>query len=274
MSAANSQEVVVLADAQQLAAAAADRIIESASAAIAARRRFTLVLSGGSTPEKTYALLTQPDRIAKIDWSKVCLFFGDERVVPTEDSRSNFHMAKDALLDRVPVPADRLFAIATDKGSPSECAAAYARRLATFFNLAPEGPPPTFDLILLGLGDDGHTASLFPGATALKEAQAWVTWSPPGTLPPPVDRVTLTYPVLNAARHVMFLVAGANKAAPLRDVLEGRATSEIRPAVGVRPKDGKVTWLIDEAATSKLPKEKRLGAMPTAPRGHGGHREA
>src|SRR5437773_2466513 len=118
--------------------------------------------------------------------------------------------------------------------------------LARAFGMARGGAPPRFALILLGLGDDGHTASLFPGAAALNEEQAWVTWSPPGTLPPPVDRVTLTYPTLNAARQILFLVAGANKAEPLRDVLERQAPRDLRPAAGVRPTDGTVTWLLDE----------------------------
>jgi 6-phosphogluconolactonase len=161
-------------------------------------------------------------------------------------------MAQRALLAPAAVAKDHVFPIPTDAKTPAESAAAYTQTLAEFFQAAPDGAAPRFDLILLGLGDDGHTASLFPGAAALNEDRSWVTWSPPGTLPPPVDRVTFTYPTLNAARQVLFLVAGANKAVAVQDVLEGHAPRERRPSAGVRPADGVVTWLVDEAAASRL----------------------
>jgi len=240
--------VIIQEDSEALAGKAADLITECAQDAIRERGRFTLVLSGGSTPEKTYALLAQPDRMATIDWSKTFVFFGDERMVPPEDPRSNFAMARRALLDRATVPDSNVFPIPTGKRSPAEAAKAYAECLARFFSASPASGPPRFDLVLLGLGEDGHTASLFPGAAALDVEDAWVAWSSPGTLPPPVDRVTLTYPVLNAARQVVFLVSGESKAAALRDVLEGRADRNRRPAAGVRPTDGTVTWLVDRDA--------------------------
>jgi 6-phosphogluconolactonase len=252
MYAMESPIIDIQRDPEQLALAASERIIQSANEVIRARGRFTLVLSGGSTPEKTYAHLSSPQRESRIDWSKTYLFFGDERVVPHDDARSNYHMAKRSLLDKIPIPADHVFPIPTDKISPAENAVAYAQSLAKFFGIPIDGKPPRFDLILLGLGDDGHTASLFPEADALKENRAWVTWSPPGTLPPPVDRVTLTFPALHAAREVLFLVAGANKAAPLREVVEGHAPPERRPAAGIVLTDGKVAWLIDKAAARLL----------------------
>jgi 6-phosphogluconolactonase len=245
-------EIIICKDAGELAAGAAERILRAAGEAIVARGRFTLALSGGSTPEKTYALLAQPERAARLDWTKTYLFFGDERFVLPDDTRSNLQMAKRSLLDRVSIPPGHLFAVPTGAKSPAEGAAAYAQTLATFFAQPLDGPPPRLDLILLGLGDDGHTASLFPGAAALTEDRAWVTWSPPGVLPPPVDRITLTFPALNAARQVLFLVAGVNKAEPLRDVLEGNALRERRPAAGIRPADGTLTWLVDEAAAGLL----------------------
>jgi 6-phosphogluconolactonase len=244
--------VVTCKDAEHLAAAAAEHIIAAAAAAIRERGRFLLALSGGSTPEKTYTLLARPESSGRLDWARAWLFFGDERLVPHEDPRSNCHMARRSLLDHIPVPPGHVFPIPVDRPSPVESAAAYAQTLATAFGIDPQGPPPRFDLVLLGLGDDGHTASLFPGAAALNEMRAWVTWSPPGVLPPPVDRVTLTYPVLNAAREVLFLVAGAGKSVPLRDVLEGGAPREQRPSAGVQPVEGAVTWLIDEAAAGLL----------------------
>jgi 6-phosphogluconolactonase len=245
-------QVVICPDADRLAAEAAARVGAAAADAVRERGRFTLVLSGGSTPEKTYALLAAPGQAAPLDWSKAYLFLGDERVVPPDDPRSNYGMARRTLLDCLALPPGHVFPVPTDLPSPAACADAYAGALASFFALPPAGEPPRFDLVLLGLGDDGHTASLFPGARALDERQRWVTWSPPGTLPPPVDRVTLTYPALNAARQVLFLVAGARKAEPVRDVLEGGAAPQKRPAAGVRPKDGTVTWLLDEAAAGLL----------------------
>jgi 6-phosphogluconolactonase len=232
----------VFADADRLAVRAAEEFVLRAGEAIAARGRFRVALAGGSTPEQTYALLAKAPFRDQIAWSSVDVFFGDERLVPPTDSRSNFGMAQRSLL--VHVPEAREFPIPTNR-SPADCAAAYAQTLATVFGT--DGSPPRFDLIFLGLGDDGHTASLFPGAAALSEDKAWVTWSPPGTLPPPVDRVTLTYPVLNAARAVMFLVAGANKAEALHDVLAG-APKERRPAAGIQPVEGTLTFLLDMAA--------------------------
>jgi 6-phosphogluconolactonase len=249
-----SANVVICPDADQLAARAADRIIQAAGEAIRNRGRFTLALSGGSTPEKMYALLAQPERSAQLDWSRIYLFFGDERFVPHDDPRSNCHMATRSLLSRVPIAADHVFAIPTDTASPPDSAARYARTLADFFGVPPDGPPPALDLILLGLGDDGHTASLFPGRPSLAEHKAWVTASPPGVLPPPVDRVTLTFPALNAGRGVLFLVAGAGKAAVVQEVLEGDPSVDRAPAAWVRPTNGTLTWMLDEAAAARLGK--------------------
>ena len=240
-------------NADALAARAADVIVAAARQAIAERGRFTLVLSGGSTPEKTYRLLAARERSAQIDWARTFLFFGDERCVPPEDPASNFGMARRSLLDSVQVPQSNVFPTPTVGVSPAAGAAAYGHTMAQFFAIEPDTfPPPRFDLVLLGLGDDGHTASLFPGKPAVHVADQWVTWSPPGVLPPPVDRITLTFPVLNAARQVVFLVAGEKKAQVLREVLEDNPPADKYPAAGVRPVKGTLTWLIDELAASKL----------------------
>ena len=245
--------LLICGNAGILAAKAAEMVAECAKEAIQQRGRFTLVLSGGATPEKTYKLLAEPAWSTAFDWSKTYIFFGDERFVRSGDVRSNYRMARNALLIRVPVPPSQVFPIPTQASAAAEVAAKYAAELARFFSPdADQKAPPRFDLILLGLGEDGHTASLFPGAPALRADDVWVTWSRPGALPPPVDRITLTYPVLNAARHVVFLVSGVKKAAALRDVLEGEATREDRPAGGVRPTDGTLTWLVDEEAAKLL----------------------
>jgi len=277
MSDTHRPTLLVCRDADELSARAAERIVEGAGESVRDRGRFTLALAGGSTPEKTYTLLARPDPVARLDWSRAYLFFGDERFVPPDDPRSNYAMVRRSLLPGAPVPAGQVFPIPTDQPSPADSAAAYAATLVRAFALPPGGAPPEFDLVLLGLGDDGHTASLFPGAPALAETRAWVTWSPPGVLPPPVDRVTLTFPVLNAARRVLFLVSGGSKAEALRDVLEvvgqvrgagvvregskaealrdvleGGAPPAVRPAAGVRPATGTLTWLVDAAAASLL----------------------
>lgn len=244
----NKPEIVIAPDAETVASMAAQRIITAAAAAIASRGRFTLALSGGRTPEAMYQILAKANPPHAVDWSRTFLFFGDERFVPHDDPRSNFAMAKRCLLTRAMIPVKNVFPIATDVESPAASAADYQRRLAEFFDVDEHGAPPALDLILLGLGDDGHTASLFPGADALAEDRAWMTSSPPGVLPPPVDRVTMTYPLLNAARGVIFLVTGANKHAPLMDILQLRAAVSERPAAGVRPADGELTWIIDHAA--------------------------
>src|SRR5262245_33565167 len=213
--------IVVVRGPEEMAAAAADLILAAAGEAIQGRGRFNIALAGGSTPESAYGLLTQPPRRDRANWSRWHVFFGDDRFVPHDDSRSNYAMAKRSLFDHVPIPAGQIHAIPTDQPTPGLAAAAYARTLADAFDVNVTGPPPRFDLILLGMGDDGHTASLFPGKMALNESGAWVTWCPPGSLPPPVDRVTFTFPTINAARRVLFLVGGAKKAEVLREVLEG-----------------------------------------------------
>ena len=242
--------IQICADAAAVAVTAADHIIQVVHDAIRLRGRCMLALAGGSTPEKTYSLLAQPERFRRIDWSRTFLFWGDERFVPHDDPRSNFNMADRSLLKPAAIRADHVNPIPTDTGGPAASATAYQQTLRQAFGS--EGAPPRFDLLLLGMGDDGHIASLFPGKPTLHETKVWVTWSPPGTLPPPVDRVTLTFPVLNAARQVLFLVAGAAKAAALRDVLHGPTTIEQRPAAGVRPSDGTLLWLVDKAAASAL----------------------
>lgn len=235
-----------------LAARAADLFAQAARDAIAAKGRFTVALTGGSSPEGTYRRLAQAPFLAQIDWDNVFVFLGDERFVPYGDKRSNYGMCRSLLLDHVPLAPDQVFPIPTDTTTPEEAAAKYAQTLARVLDRPINGPPPALDLVLLGMGDDGHCASLFPGMPTLHITDRWVISSPPGSLPPPVDRVTCTFPVLNAARQVVFLVNGAKKAAPVRDIFEGGAGIDQHPAAGVRPTSGTLTWLLDEAAASEL----------------------
>jgi 6-phosphogluconolactonase len=234
-------EVVPSADA--LAGRAAELFVSLAQDAISRRGRFTVALSGGSTPEKMYKLLAEPERSARIDWSRCHLFFGDERHVPADDPRSNQGMARRALLDHIPVPPANVYPVPFSHPTAAEEAAAYETRMAPLL--------ADFDLLLLGLGDDGHTLSLFPGKPAL-DATTLVTWSPPGVLPPPVDRITLTFHAANLSRHAVFLVSGAAKAATLARVLADDADPRLLPAAGIRPENGTVTWLVDSAAAGML----------------------
>jgi 6-phosphogluconolactonase len=261
--AAGGAEIVVCPDAAALAAAAADRIVTASREAISRSSRFTLVLSGGSTPERTYARLAQSPRREAIDWSLTWLFFGDERFVPNDDQRSNYRMAEQALLKPLAIEPSHIFAIPTGLAAPDRCAARYESMLRSYFKLGPASDFPQFDLILLGLGDDGHTASLFPGKPSLDEKRAWITSSPPGTLPPPVDRITFTFSLINASREAMFLVSGEGKAAVLHEILDGQPDLHVRPAAGVRPR-GKLTWLVDEAAAKLL--NRKRGASSAATR--------
>ncbi len=251
MSGTPSYDLKIYRDADELAAKAALAVARAAAESIRHRGRFTLVLAGGSTPRKTYEILAAGEGENNIDWSRAYLFFGDERFVPLDDERSNFRMVQEALLSVAPIASEQVLPVRTDLPSAAACADDYAESVTKFF-AQPTGTMPIFDMILLGLGDDGHTASLFPGAKALSIDNRIATWSPPGVLPPPVDRITLTYPVFNAARQVTFLVAGANKADALADILMHGAEPSRRPAAGVRPETGRLSWLVDQAAAAQL----------------------
>jgi 6-phosphogluconolactonase len=248
-----NSKLAICPDADALAARAAELIIEAARKAIDERGRFTLVLSGGSTPEKTYAALARNENRGAIDWSRTFLFVGDERFVPADDPANNFAMITRSLIERVSILPANVLPMRTAHPTVEAAASEYARTLAGFFGDSAGGPPPRFDMVLLGLGDDGHTASLFPGSPALDVHDVWVTSSPPGVLPPPVDRITLTFPILNRARDILFLVAGARKAPVVRRILRDAPPRAEMPAAGVRPDEGQVTWLVDSGAASLLP---------------------
>lgn len=237
----------VVADVPALAAATADAFTQSAVEAVRERGRFVVALAGGSTPTAAYHLLADPSGPwrAQIDWSRVEVFFGDERFVPPDHPDSNFRMAREALLAHVPVHG--VHRVPTELASADEAARAYARELArvTGEGAADEPRPPRLDLALLGMGADGHTASLFPGTTALFETRRWV--AAPWVEKLRAYRVTLTYPVLEQARRVVFAVGGADKAAVLAEVLAA-PPGEGPPAARVRPRDGELVWLVEGSA--------------------------
>ena len=238
--------VQVYPDPASLAGAAADLILRQMVTTLKQGGRFSLALAGGSTPKAAYALLASPAYAAQVDWSRVHIFFGDERIVPPEHPDSNFNMVRGSLLEHVPIPATNVHRI-RGEASPEEAAAEYEGALRAFF---PEVDWPAFDLALLGMGEDGHVASLFPGAPALEERERWAVAVRHSQPPPPlVDRVSLTLPAINAARQVAVLVAGANKAGRLKQVFSGEpAGSELLPAQRVRPSSRGLLWLVDKAA--------------------------
>ncbi len=229
---------------EQLAEAAARLFVERARRAIDGSGRFAVALAGGSTPQRAYELLADAHR-DDVDWDGVHVFFGDERGVPPDHEDSNYRMANEALLSRVPVGS-----VHRMRGElpPPEAAADYERELRGFF-----GGPPVFDLVLLGIGEDGHTASLFPRTPALDVTDKLAAANPVEKLG--TTRITLTAPAINAAREVAFLVAGEEKAQPLKEILEGDADPHDYPAKLIRPAAGEPTWMADTAAAALLRSE-------------------
>jgi len=226
-----------------LAKAAARDFAAKVEAAIAERGRFAVALAGGSTPKATYEVLAR-DYPEELDWSKVHVFFGDERTVPADHEDSNYRMAHESLLSRVPVGSTHRM---RGELPPAEAAAAYEEELLGFFGTSEE--PPSFDLVLLGLGEDGHTASLFPETSALEVHDRWVVANP--VLKLGTTRLTLTVPVINSAGAVNFLVAGEDKAETLKVILEVDANPYKYPTRLVRPAGGPV-WMVDQSAARSL----------------------
>lgn len=236
----------LFADADTLSTAAADALITQIERSVAADRDFSLALAGGRTPRRLYELLATSSRSARLPWSRVQIFFGDERTVAPDHADSNYGMARAALFDHVPIPPQNIHRIEAEDPDPAAAARRYEAALRQYFGTA---DPPCFDLILLGLGTDGHIASLFPDTAILTEtdhlaAAVWVpkldTW-----------RISLTYPVINHARQVWLLVAGADKAAVVADVLGPAARPGRHPVQRLDPA-GTLTWYLDRAAATAL----------------------
>jgi 6-phosphogluconolactonase len=238
-------EIKVLPDSASLTQAAAEHVVHLATAAIADYGRFSFGLSGGSTPRDLYKLLAAAPFIQQIDWAKVHIFWGDERCVPPDHPDSNYDMARHTLLDQVPLPPENVHRIQGEL-PPIEAASNYEKVLRGFFG----NQAPRLDLLLLGMGDDGHTASLFPHTAALREREKWVvanevtakqTW-----------RITFTQTAINAAANITFLVSGGGKAERLRQVIKGPYTPDDLPSQLVKPQNGSLVWLIDSPAAALL----------------------
>ncbi|MHB1465458.1 MAG: 6-phosphogluconolactonase [Thermoleophilia bacterium] len=239
-------DITIYPDSEHFVDGSADFIAGLAARAVAERGRFAIALSGGSTPRPIYARLATGAYAERIDWPRVHIFFGDERCVPPDDSRSNYRMAREALLDHVPLPPGNIHRI-RGEDDPAQAALAYAQEVQRLFRSA---SAPAFDLICLGMGENGHTASLFPGTAALREQVRWVvpqyvevmtTW-----------RVTFTTVLINAARHIAFFAAGTGKADVLWRVHEGPYQPDVLPSQLIQPVHGQLHWLVDAAAGAKV----------------------
>ncbi len=238
--------ILVFQTPEEVALAGAERFVEHAQESIREHDNFSVALSGGSTPRRMYELLGSKPFSALVDWSRVHIFFGDERTVSPDHPDSNYRMVQEALISHVPVPAGNVHPI-DGVGEAVPGAHLYEMELRRFFS---GFEWPRFDLVLLGLGKDGHTASLFPKTTALGETRAWVVANWIETLE--TYRITLTAPAINAAAEVEFLVTGIDKAPALAAVLEGPGNPHIVPAQMINPTSGSVVWLVDADASSKL----------------------
>ena len=238
----------------ELSIQVADWMVDLISKTLQEQDRFTLVLSGGSTPKKLNELLTTEAYKNKIDWSKVHIFWGDERFVPFNDERNNAKMAFDTLLNHVPVAKDNIHVMQTENITPEDSAKAYEEVLKNYFPLTGNRKPETlnsFDLVILGMGDDGHTLSLFPGKTeVIHETERLCTslWLESQDM----YRVTLTHPIVNQSAAVAFLVTGSNKIKALHEVLKGEFNPDVYPSQIIKPIHGELHWFLDEAAAAGL----------------------
>jgi 6-phosphogluconolactonase len=241
--------VEVLSDAEALALRAADVFAMAAQASAAARGRFAVALSGGETPRALYRHLARQQFAQKVPWRRVHLYWGDERCVPPDDPASNFGLARDAFIKHVPIAAQNVHRMPGERG-PEAAALAYEDELHALAMLErPVSDVPVFDLVLLGLGRDGHTASLFPHSSALEEDDRFcvATEAPDGS-----PRLTVTLSVINSARRVMVLASGAEKAGMVAEVFEGFRLPKAVPAQAIAPVKGQLLWLLDEAAAAEL----------------------
>ncbi len=239
-------KIVVTKNVDELGGMAAREFAAAARASVDARGRFIVALSGGSTPRVLYRSL----RDIPMPWAKTYFFFGDERNVLPDSDQSNFRLARDELFAPLDIDEGSVYRWLTELQDPEAIALDYEERLRKFFSTSASEPFPVFDLILLGMGGDGHTASLFPETEALDEARRLAVQNPVPQLG--TVRFTLTFPVINSARNVVFMVAGADKAQALKEVLEGERQPHLYPSQMVRPVEGNLTWFLDEAAAGLL----------------------
>jgi 6-phosphogluconolactonase len=239
--------IAIYDDKHTLSQHAAEYIMHIAKETIELHGHFTIALTGGTTPGEAYGLLGSEPIRSQIDWQRVHIFWGDERSVPLTNSESNYYLAQEVLFNKVTIPMSQIHPMPADRPDRDAASQAYAIEMQRAFGT---NEIPIFDLIHLGMGPEGHTASLFPHQDSLQEKHRLVM---PVTVPkPPPDRLTFTPPLLNAARNVLFTVTGSEKADALHAVLEGEYQPDEYPAQIVRPTNGEVVWMLDRAAAQKL----------------------
>ncbi len=240
--------VLVASSAADLFMMAGERFLHLCNQAINEDGRFVVALSGGSTPRSLHEYLVTPGNRERLDWTKGIFLWGDERSVPPDHPDSNYRMAQETLLDPLSIDPSRVHRMPADKPDLAAAAANYAKTIAKLF---PAVAVPKLDLVLLGMGDDGHTASLFPGTAALNVSDQWVV----ANHVPQLDtwRMTMTYPLINAAKNILLLVKGSNKAERLNEVLHGELEPDRLPSQAICPVDGRLEWIVDTEAAAKLP---------------------
>lgn len=241
---------LIEADLPSLIARAAERIGQAAESSISERDRFSIVLSGGSTPKALYEFLAEDPWRTRIEWEKTHLFWSDERWLPSSSPENNYRMTRDALISKIPIPIANVHPILTDSGTPEESAQAYEDEIRRFFG----GASPEFDFVLLGVGTNGHTASLFPYRPTLHENSRLVIADYVEEVR--MHRITLTAAAINTARSVAFLVTGSDKASVVAEVATGRRDPERLPAQLISPASGNLRWFLDSPAAANLPVEK------------------
>lgn len=248
------KEIMICRDRDDLGDQAAVFFVRSAQEAVSLRGRFSVALAGGATPRTLYRSLASAAFAEKIPWKSVHLFWGDERALPPDHPDSNYHLAEEALISHVPIPSKNVHRMPGERSDLQAAAAVYEKTLRDFFGPSERGWP-SFDLVLLGIGPDGHTASLFPGSPVLKETVRWV--AAPYVEKLNAARLTLTLPVLNHARRVIFLAAGQEKASIMRDVLSDDPPSTDLPARLVQPWRGERLFFLDQDAAGLVEKDLR-----------------
>ncbi len=242
--------IEIYPDHEQLSLAAAHYFVQQAKQAITKEGCFSVVLSGGQTPKRAYELLAQPSFQSQIDWQHIFIFWGDERCVPPDDPKSNERMARQALLDKVAIPPNQIFPMRC-QSDPELAAQEYEGQIQGFFNRQ----KPQFDLIFLGLGKNGHTASLFPHHTVLHNIQQWV--APLYVAEENMYRLTMTTTLINQSKKIVFLVSGSEKAEILPKIIDGPCNPEEFPAQLIHPAQGELQWFVDKATTQFLQGQKQ-----------------
>ncbi|MCX8093201.1 MAG: 6-phosphogluconolactonase [Candidatus Goldbacteria bacterium] len=237
-------------DLETLSISAANFIAEIAEKTINTQGFFTIALSGGNSPRLIYSMLAEKELKSKIDWNKVLIFWGDDRYLPHTNPESNYKMAYDTLISKIDIPQENIFRIPTEVSPPEEAALLYENIMKkAFIKLGAidiNKKLPIFDLIILGVGRDGHTASLFPGHKAVNEKERWVTHVKAHARITLHDRITITLPVINNAKNVMFIISGEGKGKIIRDIVEEKRSGKVYPASMIKPQDGQSVWFIDK----------------------------